>query len=262
MIPEAAIIHWRNVVPWPQDAQVEQDLILCRALIEIFRDPVVSKGALLRGGTALHKVLLRRARRYSEDIDLVQASPGNIGPLIDAIRARLDPLLGEPRRERNPDNVTLRYRVQSEIPPIVPLRFKVEINTREHFSVFDAEHRPFTVRSPWFEGSAELRTYALEELLATKLRALYQRRKGRDLFDLWTAGRRSSADPAKVILAFRRYMERTGRNVSRETFEKNLAEKARSPEFTEDFRPLLTPGTRYDAQAAAQFVRERFLSRL
>ncbi len=28
MIPQAAITHWRNVVPWPQDAQVEQDLII------------------------------------------------------------------------------------------------------------------------------------------------------------------------------------------------------------------------------------------
>ena len=39
MIPEAAITHWRNVAPWPQDAQVEQDLILSRALVEIFREP-------------------------------------------------------------------------------------------------------------------------------------------------------------------------------------------------------------------------------
>lgn len=149
MIPEAAITHWRNVVPWPQDAQVEQDLILSRALIEIFQEPILSKGLLLRGGTALHRLFVKPPRRYSEDIDLVQASAGPIGPILDAIRARLDPVLGAPRRERNPDNVTLRYRMESEIPPVIPLRLKVEINTREHFSVFGAEPHPLSVRSPW-----------------------------------------------------------------------------------------------------------------
>ena len=116
MIPEAAITHWRNVAPWPQDAQVEQDLVLSRALVEIFQEPGLSNSLLLRGGTALHKLFLSPGQRYSEDIDLVQAVAGPIGPILDAIRARLDPLLGEPRRERNPGNVTLRYRMESEIP--------------------------------------------------------------------------------------------------------------------------------------------------
>jgi len=102
MIPEAAITHWRNVAPWPQDAQVEQDLILSRAVVEIFREPLLARALLLRGGTALHKLFITPARRYSEDIDLVQAAPGPIGPVLDAIRARLDPLLGTPRRENTP----------------------------------------------------------------------------------------------------------------------------------------------------------------
>lgn len=40
------------------------------------------------------------------------------------------------------------------------------------------------MRSPWFHGEALLLTYCAEELLGTKMRALYQRKKGRDLFDL------------------------------------------------------------------------------
>ena len=74
MIPEAAITHWRNVAPWPQDVQVEQDLMLSRALIEIFREPKLSKSVRLRGGTALHKLFFSPGQRYSEDIDLVQAA--------------------------------------------------------------------------------------------------------------------------------------------------------------------------------------------
>ena len=170
MIPEAAITHWRNVVPWPQDAQVEQDLILSRALVEIFQEPILSKALLLRGGTALYKLFVTPPRRYSEDIDLVQASSGPIRPVLDAIRARLDPVLGAPLWERSRDSVTLRYRMESEIPPVTHLRLKVEINTREHFSVFGAAPRSFSIRSPWFEGRAEIQTYTMDELLATKLR--------------------------------------------------------------------------------------------
>jgi predicted nucleotidyltransferase component of viral defense system len=262
VIPEAAITHWRNVVPWPQDAQVEQDLILSRALVEIFQEPVLSKGLLLRGGTVLHKLLVSPARRYSEDIDLVQAAPGPIGPILDAIRARLDPVLGAPRRERNPDNVTLRYRMESEIPPVTSLRLKVEINTREHFSVFGAHSLAFAVRSPWFEGRAEVKTYTLDELLATKLRALYQRRKGRDLFDLWVGLGLKAVDPKKIVLGFRRYLEAEGGNVSRDTFERNLAAKIDSRPFNEDLRPLLAPGTRYDAAKAAGLVSDKLLSLL
>ena len=262
MIPEAAITHWRNVAPWPQDAQVEQDLILCRALVEIFQEPELSKALLLRGGTALHKLLITKPQRYSEDIDLVQVTAGPIGSVMSAIRARLDPILGKPRRENNPNNVTLRYRMESEIAPVVPLRLKIEINTREHFSVFDPEARPFAVESPWFTGRAEVRTYALDELLATKLRALYQRRKGRDLFDLWLGLDKMGADPKRIVKAFRDYMKAEGHKITRKLFEKNLAEKATSRQFNDDLRPLLTAGVRYDAADAAQTVSDELLSNL
>jgi predicted nucleotidyltransferase component of viral defense system len=262
MIPQAAITHWRNVAPWPQDAQVEQDLILSRALVEIFQEPILSKELLLRGGTALYKLFVKPPRRYSEDIDLVQASPGPIGTVLDAIRARLDPILGSPRRERNPGNVTLRYRMESEIPPVTPLRLKVEINTREHFTVFGAASHSLNIRSPWFEGQAEVRTYTLDELLATKLRALYQRRKGRDLFDLWTCVGMKTVEPKKVVQAFRRYLEAEGSNVTRDDFQKNLGAKIESRPFNDDLRPLLAPGIRYDASKAAEIVTDKLLSLL
>ena len=86
----------------------------------------------------------------------------------------------------------------------MPLRLELEINTREHFSVFGPEPLSFSIRSPWFVGRAEIQTYRMNELLATKLRALYQRRKGRDLFDLWIGLDRKQIDPVKVVQAFRR----------------------------------------------------------
>src|SRR5262249_54076501 len=79
MIPRAAITAWRAFAPWLTDAQVEQDLVLSRAIVEIFSDPTLASSLVFRGGTALHKMFLTPPARYSEDIDLVQAAPGPIG---------------------------------------------------------------------------------------------------------------------------------------------------------------------------------------
>jgi hypothetical protein len=86
MIQRDFIVAWRQQAPWPTDAQVEQDLVLSRALVEIFRDPLLSRELAFRGGTALHKLFLPASARYSEDIDLVQISPGPIGPVMTALR--------------------------------------------------------------------------------------------------------------------------------------------------------------------------------
>lgn len=72
MIPRAAITAWCPSAPWATDAQVEQDLVLSRAVVEIFSEPTLASALVFRGGTALHKLFLTPAARYSEDIDLVQ----------------------------------------------------------------------------------------------------------------------------------------------------------------------------------------------
>ena len=38
MIPEFAVREWNEVVPWTESEQVEQDLLICRALTEIYKD--------------------------------------------------------------------------------------------------------------------------------------------------------------------------------------------------------------------------------
>jgi predicted nucleotidyltransferase component of viral defense system len=136
VIPRAKITAWRRQAPWSTDAQVEQDLVLSRAIVEIYSDPVLSTQLAFRGGTALHKLHLSPALRYSEDIDLVQVQAGPIGPVMTALHAKIDPWLGEPRRQQSDGRMTFIYRFDSEIQPVTPLRLKVEANTREHFTVF------------------------------------------------------------------------------------------------------------------------------
>ncbi|MBE0660225.1 MAG: nucleotidyl transferase AbiEii/AbiGii toxin family protein [Bryobacteraceae bacterium] len=267
MIPRAHITAWRRTAPWSSDAQVEQDLVISRALVEIYSDLTLSSSLAFRGGTALHKLYLSPASRYSEDIDLVQIEAGAIGSVISGLRSRLDPWLGEPRRKQSEGRMTLLYRFESEVPPVTPLRLKIEVNTREHFSVLGLARKRVAVVNPWFDGAAELTTYELEELLATKLRAFYQRKKGRDLFDLSTAlVRFPSLDAEKVIRCFQHYMEVNGARVSRAEFEANLAGKLSDPVFHADVAPLLVLSDNADVQfnvvRAAESVQHLFLSRL
>lgn len=71
MIPQQYITEWSEFAPWKANEQVEQDLIICRSLVELFSDNFISERLAFRGGTALHKLFLQPQSKYSEDIDLV-----------------------------------------------------------------------------------------------------------------------------------------------------------------------------------------------
>ena len=136
----------------------------------------------------------------------------------------------------------------------MPLRLKVEINTREHFALQGFTAAPFSVSSRWFNGTAEIVTYQLDELLGTKMRALYQRRKGRDLFDLAIALKLEIANPARIVETFSGYMANEGKRVTRATFEQNLSDKLDNRQFTADIGPLLASGYRWSLQEASEAV--------
>ena len=262
MIPRDYITAWRERAPWVQDFQVEQDLVISRALVEIFTDPFLRSSFAFRGGTALYKLHISPPARYSEDIDLVQVEAGPIGPAMNALRAKLDPWLGKPQWKQSEGRVTLYYRFTSEDNPPVRLRLKVEINTREHFTVFGLSTVPLAVFSRWFTGACEITTYKLNELLGTKLRALYQRRKGRDLFDLALALKNNTVAPDRVVTAFSAYMDHGEDSVSRALFERNLAAKLTMPQFAADIGPLLAAGYAWDMNEAAQAVSTRLVALL
>jgi predicted nucleotidyltransferase component of viral defense system len=262
VIPRDYITEWRSEAPWVRNDQVEQDLAISRAIVEIFSHPLLRDALAFRGGTALYKLHIRPAARYSEDIDLVQTKAEAAGPMMDALRQILDSWLGVPKWKQTEGRVTFGYRFQSEDAPSLPLKLKVEINTREHFSVFGLTKVPFGVKSRWFQGTCEINTYELDELLGTKLRALYQRKAGRDLFDLAVALGSSHADAQRIVTVFLHYMEHGGHDITRALFEQNLAEKMGDPEFLADISPLLSDGYTWDPAAAAPLVSRRLIELL
>jgi len=108
--------------------------------------------------------------------------------------------------------------------------------------------------SRWHTGTATISTYSIDELLGTKLRALYQRKKGRDLFDLWYAAQSLDVGPEAIVSCFLRYLEHEEHQVSRAEFELNLFEKLNDKRFLDDIGPLLTTGASWDFRAAARYI--------
>lgn len=259
MIQQSYINHWRATqAPWSTDAYVEHDLVLSRALIELFSQSLISETMALRGGTALNKIHLKKFGRFSEDIDLVQIKPGENGPFIDVTRACLDPLFGAPKRKIGEGVTTLTYKFTTT--DNLTLKLKIETNTREHKSFLPLIDYEFNVDSGWYSGKCIIKSYSLEELLSTKLRALYQRKKGRDLYDLWATANELKIDYATVIRGFYYYLKHEGLHVSKKELEENLNDKLQDKTFLDDIQPLLQSHIGYDSQQAAQWFTNTILS--
>lgn len=262
MIPEIFIQDWRATAPWAQDVQVEQDLLICRALVEIYRDDYLRENLAFRGGTALHKLFMSPQARYSEDIDLVQVNAGPIKETYDHIRDALA-FLGEPKVKQKLHNNTLVFRLVSDTIPQLPIRLKVEINCKEHFSVLPMHLVPFSVENKWFSGECDILTYQLDELIGTKLRALYQRRKGRDLFDLYKALTTTALNDENVIKCYFRYMDFVvGHIPTYKEFVSNMKDKMQDDEFLGDTSQLLRCGGSFIPEEAYLLVKERLIDKL
>lgn len=262
MIPRDFISEWRREAPWATDEQVEQDLVISRAVAAIFSSEDLAHRLAWRGGTAIFKLHLHPAARYSEDIDLVQINAEPIGETFDAVKAVLDPWLGDPRRVLKQGRVNLVYRFRSEEAPPRNMKLKIEINSREHFTELGHTSTLIEVRSRWWSGSAHVTSFELDELLATKLRALYQRKKGRDLFDLAFALENGDTSPQRIVTCFHRYMREGGARVSRAVFEANLDKKLADPVFRADMRPLLRPGIAWDIDHGGSVVKQKLITLL
>lgn len=218
------VLAHQTTVPWPELYQIEQDLLLSLAMRAIFSDKFLRTQVAMRGGTVLHKVHLAPAARYSEDIDLV--------------------VIGD-RPEEHVRRALMRV-------------LRVETNVSERRPHLELMHPQFQFTFRNETLATPLISFHLNEMLATKMRALFQRRKGRDLFDLQLAVLRGA--PAvlsvdTVVAAFQYYMRAEKTLVPRSEFIEHLRDCLNDRTgFCTDLKGLLRQGEDWDAQAAEQQV--------
>lgn len=264
MIPDPYITQWATRAPWPHEGQIEQDMILSRLILEIAADELLGKELAFRGGTCLHKLHLPQAQRYSEDLDYTRTSQlPKLGECLTALRAiATDIGLRESRRRfpsRDSDMACIWFHADSQAANR-RIAIKIEINVKESAPYRPHVFVPFDVESPWWSGSAQVRTFAPEELLATKLRALYARRKGRDLFDLWLALTELTLDDQLIIASLTHYMGEDA--YSYRQLHSNLQRKLASREFLDDITELARNTGAYEPREAAELLMHRLGMRL
>jgi len=259
LIPKSYINQWKLVSPWQQDEFVEQDLILSRLLIELYSSKIFSDNLIFRGGTALHKLFFKTPHRYSEDLDFVQIKAGHIGDVLTELRKVIKQIIPtKPVYNKSQIANRLVYSYYAENPPNPKMKIKIEINAREHFAVDEIKNLKLECKSDWFTGSADISTFSKEELLATKLRALYQRRKGRDLFDLWIA-RELKPDTQKTVTIFKAYLKNEKLNISQKDFLENMNAKIEDPIFQNDLTPLIRNSSKYSLKEAFEYVKDSYI---
>lgn len=195
------------------------------AMVEIANDPLLGGELVLRGGNVFHKLFLPEPYRYSEDLDFVRASAGGIGDVMKRFIS-LGRELGFEARTKIGEFPKVYWRFAFEDG--TPGKTKLEINTYERSLIMPLAKRVRRVDNPFYTGGAEIPTFQPEELVATKLRALYQRKKGRDLYGLWLALTILGLDPEVIVAAFPVYRPR---GVDGELMAGNLAAKLADETF-------------------------------
>jgi predicted nucleotidyltransferase component of viral defense system len=265
MLAEAYVTEWSAGAPWPDPVQIEQDLILSRLLIEIANDELLGKALAFRGGTCMQKLHLQNPVRYSEDLDYVRTdTEPRLGPIFDAFRS-IAADIGLSEHQRNfPNRDSDMAAIWFDAEPTAGsglIRIKIETNVAETEPFRPFVTRRYDIASRWWNGGAGVLTCDLDDLLGTKLRALYQRRKGRDLFDLWTALTRLQPNDAQIVAALTHYM---GDAVfTYPQLRLNLQQKLSDPIFVDDIAGLLVEKPEaYNAPDAALLVLQRLGTRL
>jgi predicted nucleotidyltransferase component of viral defense system len=262
MITKQAIIEWQENAPWTDMHQVEQDLVISRALSAIFSDEYLASRLAFRGGTALYRIYISPPARYSEDIDLVQIIAEPIGMVLNRLREVLS-FLGVPTIRQKKNNNTLVFKMMSTFPPETPLKLKIEINCNEHFTVYGFVKSPYKMSNTWYSGNCDLVTFCLDELIGTKIRALYQRRKGRDLFDLYLAALTPDINPENAVTCFRQYIAFSDMAVpTGKEYLINLESKMDNRLFVSDTDGILRPGIVYVPTQAFEVVKSTFVDRI
>lgn len=255
MVPRESIIQWGVDHPWQKESQIEQDLLLSQAMIEIANDPLLKSELVLRGGTAFHKLFLPDPLRYSEDLDYVRTTEGGIGEIMKALTSLGESLGYEVRTRMGMyPKVLWRFQFESDIPG----KIKIEINTFERSPMMPLRAVEHHVNCTYCSARADILTFQPEELVATKLRALYQRKKGRDLYDLWLALTILDLDPHIIVSAFPAYMPE---GASRKALVDNLKNKLNDREFCSDVLSMIRSGSpAYDPQEAGKLIVGKVLS--
>ena len=200
MITRADIVE--RVREWGlREDVVEKDYVLGWVLWGIGNHPVLNSRWVFKGGTCLKKCYIE-TYRFSEDLDFTVLPDGPIA--VDDIQRVLREVLSrvrdesgidfsvlEPRIRTRPSGLAVEGRVFYRGPrQAPPASIKLDLSGEEQVirpPVLRRIAHPYPDSLP---GDATARCYSFEEVFAEKIRAMGQRGRPRDLYDIVNLFRR------------------------------------------------------------------------
>ncbi len=220
---------------------IEKDYVIGWLLWGIGSDEVLRDAWVFKGGTCLKKCFFE-TYRFSEDLDFTVLPGGPFAPeeVLPILRGLLERVYEEsgvdfaaqpPRAKLRPNGRSAEGRIYYRGPRMAPLvaMVKLDLDSSERVArppVLRSVSHPFSDRFP---SEGQVRCYSFDELFAEKIRALGERCRPRDLYDVVNIHRHSELrnEPGHVRQALIEKCESKG--VAIPTFE----EIRNSPVFGE-----------------------------
>jgi predicted nucleotidyltransferase component of viral defense system len=257
-ITPTTIRTWADELGTPNNMLAELDLNLLQILDAITSNSTLRNKLYLKGGTAINKLYLKDLSRFSVDIDL-----NHVGSKHDVLTERTalhnqvkNVILADNSayiikdRKRRYEQTTIHVYYQSLVNGLKQ-HIKIEISHIERFPILLPVKRQ--VRLPRGHSSSII-TYQLEELIATKIRALHDRRKGRDVYDLWSLSRSFTPDLAVIRKLFLYYFYKSQKAFNPKVFFPNLFTAAAENAFDDDVSNFKRPDIKFDLQTDTHCV--------
>lgn len=201
MIPRVAL--QASASEWGLTEEVvEKDYVLGWLLAGIGGHAVLGKTWIFKGGTALKKCYVE-TYRFSEDLDFTviergPLEPDDLLPVLDEVLDQLEQQSGialtsrTPVVRMRPDGQSAEGRIYYRGPRGAPGEARVKLDlTYNEVVVEPTARRPIAhAYDDELPGDASVNCYSFPEAFAEKLRALGQRTRPRDLYDIVNLSRR------------------------------------------------------------------------
>ena len=245
---------WADEQGLPDLLFAELDYRLVKTLEALYSDDFLSKRLCMKGGTAINKLYLAETSRLSVDLDFNHlGSKEEVQKEKRAVRELIMELL---KKQDNSYDVHYERpygltRIKARYKTVgVPIQnFKIEISHVERFPIISPLKKK--IKTP--DGLADVVTYTLEELTATKLRALLERFKGRDIYDLFFISQ-LKPDPTVIRKMFLYYFYRSRKVFNPNVHYKSLVRRYESGNYADDVSAFVKPTVTFDLNTAAKEV--------
>jgi predicted nucleotidyltransferase component of viral defense system len=191
---------------------VEKDYVLGWVLWGIGSDATLGDSWIFKGGTCLKKCYIE-TYRFSEDLDFTilpggPLAPDEVLPLLHRVLQRvgeesgIDFAVGEPRLRIRPSGTAAEGRIYYRGPRNTPGATSVKLDLSADETVIRPTV-PRTIAHPYPDAlpvAGTARCYSFEEVFAEKLRAMAQRGRPRDLYDIVNLFRRDELRPHAALI--------------------------------------------------------------